>query len=334
MKPVLGSIGSLIIDDIRYRDGTEINNVIGGAGIFAIFGMRIWVQGPEARSIGYIAQRGFDHPKEIDESLASLDISLRSITHEDKHTTRGLNIFGDNDHREFEYIHPIIRTTPEDFPDDWIASMKFVHIICSTERTLEIVKAWRAREESLGKSSKTLFLWEPLPWACLADNYPNILEAGQYVDVISPNDEEAARFLGLGENGADTTVEMVETSLLRMVHDFPHATIVVRAGKKGAAVAVGENVVWVPAYWSSSEHVKDVTGAGNAFCGGFMTGWIASDSDPVLAAAYGSVASSFIIEQVGVPTLTRKTSDHLELWNSGPSPHDRLSEILDRLGLT
>lgn len=36
--PVFVSCGSLIIDDIRYEDGTEMNNVLGGAGVFAIYG--------------------------------------------------------------------------------------------------------------------------------------------------------------------------------------------------------------------------------------------------------------------------------------------------------
>jgi hypothetical protein len=71
--------------------------------------------------------------------------------------------------RDFEYIHPIIRTTPADFPDSWIESMALVHIISSTERTIEIVTEWREREKQLGKRLLTHFLWEPLPWACLPE---------------------------------------------------------------------------------------------------------------------------------------------------------------------
>jgi hypothetical protein len=37
-KPLFGSMGSLIIDDICYLDGTEERDVIGGAGVFAIYG--------------------------------------------------------------------------------------------------------------------------------------------------------------------------------------------------------------------------------------------------------------------------------------------------------
>lgn len=61
--------------------------------------MRIWFTADDAKSIGYVAHRGFDHPKSIDDALDSLDISLISQTHPDKHTTRGLNTFGLDDHR-------------------------------------------------------------------------------------------------------------------------------------------------------------------------------------------------------------------------------------------
>lgn len=36
--PILLSCGSLIIDDIVYEDGTEQKDVLGGAGVFAIYG--------------------------------------------------------------------------------------------------------------------------------------------------------------------------------------------------------------------------------------------------------------------------------------------------------
>ncbi|KAI8065243.1 Ribokinase-like protein [Gongronella butleri] len=330
MQPLLGSVGSLIIDDIRYADGTENKDVIGGAGMFAIYGMRLWFPGDDARKIGYVVHCGFDFPETIRKNLDSLKIGLKYVMHQDKHTTRGLNTFGDNDHRDFEYVHPIIRTTPDDFPDEWILSMSIVHIICATDRTDEIVKAWRRREKELNKKERSLFLWEPLPWACLPENYPNILAAGQHADIISPNDEEAASFLGLAQ-GADTTKELVEECVRRLARDFPHAAIVVRAGKKGAAVALDQGkVAWIPAYWTTPDRIVDVTGCGNAFCGGFMVGWLESKGDPVVAAAYGSVAASYVAEQVGVPSLNTNHGK-LEQWNHGPAPRDRLAELLRRL---
>jgi hypothetical protein len=44
--------------------------------------------------------------------------------------------------------------------------------------------------------------------------------------------------------------------------------------------------------------VIDPTGAGDAYCGGFVAGWIATQS-PVVAAACGTVAASEIIGAFG-----------------------------------
>ena len=49
----------------------------------------------------------------------------------------------------------------------------------------------------------------------------------------------------------------------------------------------------------------------------------------ILAAMYGSVSASYIIEQQGLPNLTRQYSENggvTELWN-GDSPTQRLEEL-------
>lgn len=131
--------------------------------------MRIWQPKEKSRNVGYIIHKGFDYPKGIDEQISKLDLSLVSIYHSDKHTTRGLNTFSENEHRDFEYIHPIIRSTTSDFPDAWIESIQILHLISSPERVHEIIDQWRERETQLQIKKRTQFLWEPLPWSCLPE---------------------------------------------------------------------------------------------------------------------------------------------------------------------
>jgi ribokinase len=58
----------------------------------------------------------------------------------------------------------------------------------------------------------------------------------------------------------------------------------------------GTNWTQIPAF---STQVVDPTGAGDAFCGGFLVG-LAQSGSPVQAALYGAVSASFIIEDFGV----------------------------------
>ncbi|OBZ90669.1 Uncharacterized protein C16C9.01c [Choanephora cucurbitarum] len=325
MAPLFSSIGGLIIDDIVYQDGKRVQDVLGGGGVFAVYGMRLWHLDSESKHVGYIVHKGFDYPSQIDQELNQLDISILSIHHPDKHTTRGLNTFRENDHRDFEYIHPIIRVTADDFPDSWIQSLKILHLICSAERAIEIVDQWRAREQQLEAAYPTQFIWEPLPWACLPENLDCIIEAAKQIDIISPNHEELANMLGfdfhelLAQKRHDVkhTTEHLAQEFISKVS----CTLVVRVGKYGALV-MQETPSWVPAYWNwkeESQHVVDVTGAGNTFCGGFAYGWIQTKGDAHASAYYGAVAASYAVEQVGVPDITQ--------WKVKDKPEFRLNRL-------
>ncbi|KAL0089814.1 Ribokinase-like protein [Phycomyces blakesleeanus] len=342
-SPIYASIGSLIIDDIIYEDGSKETNVLGGAGVFAVYGMRCWHSPPDSKKIAYAVQRGHDHPANIDKQLDELNLSLVSYTHKDKCTTRGLNTFGANDHRDFEYIHPIIRSTPGDFPLEWIKSIRILHIIASTERALEITDEWRKREESLQKYIPTQFLWEPLPWACLPKDLPGIKNAAQRVAILTPNHEEAAGMLGLDlhemlkKNDIKSVVEDIAHQLyeaMRCSRKQSELVLVVRASKYGTVSLSDKHpLTWTPAYWdyrnpSDSSHVRDVTGAGNGFCGGYAVGWVDTDGDLVKASLYGTVSASYMVEQVGVPL--HRTIGEKEQWNEGPTPQERLSLLEKR----
>jgi len=52
--------------------------------------------------------------------------------------------------------------------------------------------------------------------------------------------------------------------------------------------------------------VVDVTGAGNAYCGGFLVGYVET-GDVRMAAMYGAVSASFAVEQFGIPRITAET---------------------------
>jgi sugar/nucleoside kinase (ribokinase family) len=73
--------------------------------------------------------------------------------------------------------------------------------------------------------------------------------------------------------------------------------VVLKLGARGQYVfdSVARRKWHVPAYPAK---VKDVTGAGDAYCGGFLVG-LAQTHDPVEAALRGAVSASLVIEGVG-----------------------------------
>jgi sugar/nucleoside kinase (ribokinase family) len=73
--------------------------------------------------------------------------------------------------------------------------------------------------------------------------------------------------------------------------------VVIKRGARGQLVYdAGSRRMWqVPAF---PAQVVDVTGAGDAYCGGFMVG-LEQTGDPLEAALRGSVAASLVVEGIG-----------------------------------
>ena len=76
--------------------------------------------------------------------------------------------------------------------------------------------------------------------------------------------------------------------------------------------------ITVPAFHAARDRrVVDVTGAGDAFCGGFMIG-LRQTGDPLRAVHYGLVSASLVIEGYGA----------LYALSRGPKvAHERLATI-------
>lgn len=151
------------------------------------------------------------------------------------------------------------------------------------------------------------------------------------MDVVSPNHSELGAFFNKETNGTDhvdyrTIESLCDQWLQEGIGEDSQGGIVVRAGKDGCLVARQGVRRWMPAYHQSAEKVIDPTGGGNGFLGGLAIGLVRSGAAPGLenleeAAIWGSIAASFAIEQVGMPTLSHTSQG--ETWN-----HVRVEERL------
>jgi sugar/nucleoside kinase (ribokinase family) len=85
------------------------------------------------------------------------------------------------------------------------------------------------------------------------------------------------------------------------------ALIAMKCGAEGviAHVAGAREGVHIP---SVQVEVVDVTGAGDAFCGGVLAGF-ATKNDPIEALLYGAVAASSCVEGFGFTGLAPATEE-------------------------
>ncbi len=123
----------------------------------------------------------------------------------------------------------------------------------------------------------------------------------RHVDVFLPSEQEVGSIVG-------------EKDLWQVACQFAEAgpaVVVIKVGSKGSLIydCHSESRWLVPAY---PTRVVDVTGAGDAYCGGFMVGY-EETRNPALAGCYGAISASFVLEGFGALYATRYTRDQAEV---------------------
>lgn len=158
---------------------------------------------------------------------------------------------------------------------------------------------------------------------------------------MSPNHEEAGTFFGeaIEEQEAEGKPHKIEKLAQTFLDLGLRSTIIIRSGRLGAYVQQSQEAphstvatrkgMWIPAYYQNGSKIVDVTGAGNAFLGGLMAGLHLEDEDIRQACLYGSISSSYVIEQYGLPSLNLDDGK----WNGTDRPMERLKELRARLAV-
>ena len=110
-------------------------------------------------------------------------------------------------------------------------------------------------------------------------------------ELFSPSESEAIALVG----------QIPVKEQLRALADLGPSLVALRQGADGSIIYERET----GQYWqipAASADVVDVTGAGNAYCGGLLAGWIEL-GDVKRAAAQAAVSAAIAIEQVGPPPI-------------------------------
>lgn len=186
--------------------------------------------------------------------------------------------FSRKDAREPEMISPAALDVPREYWD-----VRHVHLcpfdFVSQSQMVNLFK---------GGSDQTVSL-DPAPSYMKPRFWRDLRVVLQGVMIFHPSEEEI-RSLFWGET--DDLWEMAHK-----VSEYGPQIIVIKRGSLGQLVydAAGHHRYEVPAYQS---RIADPTGAGDAFCGGFLAGF-QKTNDPLMAALHGSVSASLKMEGSG-----------------------------------
>lgn len=320
------SMGMFIIDENRYAESlakAPETNIIGGGLTYAIAGARM-IAGPlRGQSVAGIVDKGTDFPPEVELTLKGWNSGLIFRSNASRLSTRGVNYYRENGIRDFFYETPKKRIEVVDILSyERLLNSQSFHLICSIERCEDIIDNIIANRGS--NLPAPLFIWEPVPYDCIPENYAALCKLLPKVDIFSPNLIEAQNFI------ETTDTELPSSELNLFVDTYftkyltkPSSGSLIRCGARGCFIRTKSISQVVPAYHDDQNSVIDPTGGGNLFCGGFMVGYLFSKKDWIVGAVCGNLVSGCIIEKLGPPGVTYE--ENTESWN-GKSMSERFLE--------
>lgn len=287
------ALGSLIIDDLVFADGTTSMNTLGGAGTHALIGMRVW-----SDRLGYVSTIGSDLDPLHRTELEEMGVDLRGfVVHPESPTPRAWQIL-ENHHLRIE----IFRTDPDDLnlnepplqslPEDYFSARGMLLHRGTLTNMGDLISAIRSRQPDVRLG------WEPAPHHIEAPER-EIKALLPLVDFFSPCLDEARAITG----------ESRPDDMVKRLNEWGARVVALRMGADGSLVVAGDGERYqVPAVPAD---IVDTTGAGNAYCGGFLVG-LSTTGDVREAAAHAAVSASIAIEQVGIPRFDEKTRERAE----------------------
>ncbi len=273
---------SLLIDDIVLPDGCTHMGVLGGGGAQTALGMKLWAD--EVAVSGVV---GADFPASVQDWLDALCIDTSAVRRIDGPSLRAWQLY-EQDGRRTQVWRvepgPIFAQVAHtrDALADGFPHARGVHLGIHPERPpLDLLYRLRANGTIV-----SIEPFRPAPAPPAPADLHALLTA---TDIFSPNRREAESLVGPGE----------PESLVSRLVEAGASVVTLRLGGDGSLVhnAATGKAERVPAV---ETNVVDVTGAGNAYGGGFLVGWV--ETGGLRAAGLrGSVAASFLVEQVGLP---------------------------------
>lgn len=308
---IFTSMGMFIIDEIHFPKTSNMDSqydVIGGGGTYGALGARIVTTRSRSKEIGWIVDKGQDFPKEVEDYLRRWNTGAIWKNTPDRLTTRGWNMYGERDFREFKYLAPKLRIDVEDLIEhESLLNSQSYHLICSPERCLQILTKLELNRHNV---QPPVITWEPVPDLCTPEHLPQCLENLKRIQVLTPNAEEASRFFNHEEPTGKSELEALAAKFIPyLTSDSQFKTgsgIVLRCGALGCyTLSTGGVSRWFPAYHNtsngSSDKVVDPTGGGNTFIGSFTTAFVLSEGNWAIASICGNIGAGIAIEQIGMP---------------------------------
>lgn len=286
MTPSISVFGNLTIDDLVFPDGSTRWAIPGGSAMYAAMGISLWTG-----QASVVAPLGADYPVEALDGRIDLSRCRRV-----PRTLRNWGLYEEDGRRHF-----VSRSATRNWnefsprPADAASSHQIAAHIAPMPHAIAIELIRELRKAGTLAISLDLDDHDLLGDTSLDVTTDLVRE----VDLFLPSYQDAlALFPGVGPLEALRRLRALASDA---------ALIAMKCGAEGVMAHVSGAGEWVHIPALPVELV-DVTGAGDAFCGGVLAGF-AEEDDPIGALLCGAVAASFCVEGLGFAGLAAATQE-------------------------
>lgn len=261
--------------------------MLGGGGAQTAFGMRLW-----SPHVGLIAGVGLDYEHEVRTWLKESEIDTSGLRISETPTVRAWQLLEFDERRTQAWRVPApvigmqLQRSMSYLPSQYQKARGFHYGIHPEDPDLGFMDALREQGGLL-----SIEPFKPADRIPTSRALKNILSR---IDIFSTNLLEARSLVG----------ERDALSCLHSLLEAGASVVALRLGSQGSLIGERDSgrIVQIPAVRAQ---VIDPVGAGNAYCGGFLVGWVETQQ-MVTAGVYGSVAASFLVETIGVPVIDQE----------------------------
>lgn len=271
--------GGLTLDHTVLLDDTITRDAPGGNLLYSVVGAKIWEE--QVIAFGTI---GFDYPDKHLALLQESGIDTSFMVKSDAPCIKVWALHEEDNNRQLIYRHNSGTNKQMDppsanLPRQLIDMCKGVHICAIPfEPQQSLIRAFEGGDRIVSLDVIDIpDVIDPTPYA----NMKNL----QGVTAFLPSEGEVERIFP-GQAYKSVSAGVCESGV---------QTMVIKLGHHGCMVTSQGVSKLIPIYPCRA---LDTTGAGDAFCGGFVAG-MAQTGDPFVSAAMGNVSSSFVIQNFG-----------------------------------
>jgi len=281
MKYIIAS--TAVTDEISLAGEKNARQVAGGAGIYALCGLKLW-----SDDVLLVTGVGADYQELYGEWYKNNGISMEGLIVKDSKTPHTLVHYFENGEREETSLYGAlhyqkIEATPADLAP-YFGQAKGIYIFKNSNEIF-----WE-KIIQMKRNTNAVIMWEIANDATYLENKEHVRSIAKRLEILSINLTEAKSLLNIDD--IDDLIDEFKSWGLKLIF--------LRRGTMGAIMITPTKTVYVPAV--SDVLAVDPTGGGNSSSGAVLYGF-SEGKDLKTCGMMGSISAAMCISSYGVPEV-------------------------------